>query len=75
MALPVLFYFVLTDTAGAGVMFEVSNRIFIAGVLSGITIHVVYLETGRIQCLKISCRKLASAGRQTNILWVPGKTV
>lgn len=32
MALPVLFYFVLTDTAGAGVMFEVSNRIFIAGV-------------------------------------------
>jgi hypothetical protein len=27
------------------------------------------------QCLKISCRKLASAGRQTNILWVPGMTV
>jgi hypothetical protein len=28
-----------------------------------------------IQCLKISCRKLESAGRQTNMLWVPGMTV
>ena len=27
------------------------------------------------QCLKISCRKLESAGRQTNMLWVPGMTV
>jgi hypothetical protein len=28
-----------------------------------------------IQRLNISCRKLESAGRQTNMLWVPGMTV
>ena len=33
------------------------------------------LKAALVQCLKIFCRKLQSAGRQTNMLWVPGMTV